>query len=86
LSEQLSELERARQLSWALLARLALLRGAAASRPGDFPPEAEAEYRALRAEFERLRARIDAGDLDRDGHARFRERARTLLRGLGAGS
>jgi hypothetical protein len=76
----LSEAEQARQLSWALLARLAMLRGAAASLPGSFPPEVEAEYRALRQDFERLRAQTEAGGLDRGAHERFRERARALLR------
>jgi hypothetical protein len=81
---RLSESEQARQLSWALLARLAVLRGAAASLPGSFTPEVEAEYRALRGELERLRAQGEAGDLDRGAHERFRERARALLRRLGA--
>jgi len=82
----LSGIERARQLSWALLARLAMLRGAAASLPGTFPAGVEAEYRRLREEFERLRLQTEAGALDQDAHERFRERARTLLRFLGDGS
>jgi ribosomal protein L29 len=81
----LSGAERARQLSWALLARLAMLRGAAASLPGTFPSEVETEYRRLREEFERLRVQTEAGALDQDAHERFRERARTLLRVLGVG-
>ena len=81
----LSGIERARQLSWALLARLAMLRGAPASLTGDFPAEVEAEYRWLREEFERLRAQTEAGALEQDAHERFRERARTLLRVLDVG-
>src|SRR5436305_1303898 len=48
----LSPAERERQETWALLARLAQLRGAPSGQPGDFPTDAEAEYQALRAELD----------------------------------
>jgi hypothetical protein len=78
----LSEAERERQESWALLARLATLRGAPSGQPGDFPPDVEAEYQALRAEIEARRAADAAGQLDRGAHERLRARARAVLRRL----
>jgi hypothetical protein len=78
----LSEAERERQESWALMARLAALRGAPSGQPGGFPDDAEAEYQALRAEIEARRALDAAGQLDRAAHGRLRARARALIRRL----
>ena len=78
----LSEAERERQESWALMARLAALRGAPSGQPGSFRADVEAEYQALRAEIEARRAPDAAGQVDRAAHERLRIRARALLRKL----
>ena len=75
----LSRAERERQETWALMARLAVRRGAGAALPGKFPPEVEAEYQELRAQLEATRADDEAGRLDVSAHERLREQARALL-------
>ena len=78
----LSPAERERQETWALLARLATMRGAPSALPGGFATEIETEYQALRAEIEAWRGR-EAGDaVDPEAHERLRARARALLRTL----
>jgi len=78
----LSPAERERLETWALLARLAQLRGAPSGQPGSFPPDVEAEYQALRGEIEALRSADAAGQVPRETHERLRARARALLRRL----
>lgn len=80
----LSRAERERQETWALVARLAVKRGAGAILPGSFPPEVEAEYQALRRTLEQLRVGDDAGRLDLAAHRAVRSRARALLARLEA--
>lgn len=80
--EQLTEGERERLESWALLSQIARQRGAGSALPGNFPPDIEAEYQRLRAEFDSLRKQIENDIVDRPAHERFRDEARTLLRRL----
>lgn len=79
----LSRAERERQATWAVMAQLALKRGAGAALPGRFPPEVEAEYQVLRARLEAMRAADESGQLDLAEHEQLRERARALLERLG---
>jgi hypothetical protein len=81
----LSRAERERQETWAVMAQLALRRGAGAMLPGKFPPDVEADYQALRAQLEAMRAADEAGQLDLTAHEQLRERARALLARLGQG-
>ena len=75
----LSRAERERQETWALMARLAVRRGAGAALPGNFAPDVEAEYQEMRAQLEAMRAADEAGRLDPAAHERLRARARALL-------
>jgi hypothetical protein len=75
----LSRAERERQETWAVMAQLALRRGAGAMLPGKFPADVEAEYQELRARVEAMRAADEAGQLDVAAHERLRARARALL-------
>ena len=75
----LSRAERERQETLALLAQLAVRRGAGAILPGRFPPDVETEYQDMRAALESMRAGDAAGQIDLAAHARLRERARALL-------
>ena len=73
----LTQAEQERQASWALLARIAVHRGAGAVLPGNFPPDVEAEYQRLRAMMETLRDQPDPA-----AHEPFRRAARQLLERL----
>jgi hypothetical protein len=75
----LTRAERERQETWALMAQLAVKRGAGAILPGKLPPDVEAEYQELRAALERMREDDAAGRLDAAAHADIRARARAIL-------
>lgn len=75
----LTQAERERQETWALMAQLAVKRGAGAILPGRFPPDVEAEYQELRAAVEAMREADAAGRLDFAGHQALRARAHALL-------
>jgi hypothetical protein len=70
----LTPAEHEHQTSWALLARIAVHRGAGAALPGRFPPDVEAEYQRLRKVVETLRDQPDPA-----AHEPFRQAARALL-------
>jgi hypothetical protein len=74
----LSPAEQERLTTWALLARIAVHRGAGAVLPGSFPPDVEAEYQRLRGVAETLRQEADPA-----AHEPFRRDARALLKRLG---
>jgi hypothetical protein len=76
----LTQAEQERQSSWALLARIAVHRGAGAALPGNFPPDVEGEYQRLRALFETVRDQADPA-----AHEPFRLAARALLERLAPG-
>jgi hypothetical protein len=80
----LSRAERERQETWAVMAQLALRRGAGAMLPGKFPPDVEAKYQELRAKLEAMRAADEGGKLDVTAHEQLRTGARGLLARLGA--
>ena len=73
----LTPAEQEHQASWALLARVAVHRGAGAALPGRFPPDVEAEYQRLRALVATLR-----GEANPAAHEPFRQAARALLKRL----
>ena len=73
----LTPAEHEHQISWALLARVAVHRGAGAALPGRFPPDVEAEYQRLRALVETPR-----GQPDPAAHEPLRRAARALLERL----
>jgi hypothetical protein len=75
----LTRAERERQETWALMAQLAVKRGAGAILPGKFAPDVEAEYQELRAAVEAMREADAAGLLDVASHQALRARARALL-------
>jgi len=80
----LTRAERERQETWALMAQLAVKRGAGAILPGKFPPDVEAEYQELRGRVESMREADAAGRLDVAAHEEVRTRARALLARLEA--